>query len=559
LYADYNEPAYKLYWDRIGVDGNNDGVVDQNPWERRGQGNEILNTEPLAINVGGLNGGYYSDLYYEMALNYANTFGQHSVTAMALLNRQQKNRELEFPYYNEALAGRATYDYSRKYLLELNIGYTGSERFAPKNRFGFFPAGAVGWVVSEESFFKNAVPWMSKLKLRYSDGLVGSDYASSRWLYISQYYASGNFINEDQGANLSAQWEEARKRDVGLELGFFKNTLTFNVDLFDEQRTKMLLAPRTVTFLVGSSFKDLNLGALKKHGIEFEAEYRKTTASNISYFVKGLFGYNENRIIYKDDLPYAPDYAKSAGKPLGLAHNFGDDTPSGIELTGSGYFNSVNDIHNNIAPNAVTALIPGDYSFLDYNSDGIISSADKFAIKGSDYPPITYSFSGGITYKGFDFNFLFQGDAGKYVIFNNNFWNEFVMGNYSMHIAQLDYWTPTNTDATHAALHYFSGGANNPLLSWGGGSTMDGYDIRIPDHSWRNADYIRLKDVYLGYTFDAGIVKKYMGISKMQVYATGNNLLTFTKLIEGDPERRDYRYGFYPLMMTVKLGIKLSF
>src|SRR5690606_11233461 len=112
---------------------------------------------------------------------------QHRVTGLALMNRQQKNSGTDFPYYNEGLVGRATYDYSRKYLFEVNIGYTGSERFAPGNRFGFFPSGAIGWVISEENFFKSAVPWVNRLKLRYSDGLVGSDYAANRWLYISQF------------------------------------------------------------------------------------------------------------------------------------------------------------------------------------------------------------------------------------------------------------------------------------------------------------------------------------------------------------------------------------
>jgi len=552
LTAAYTMPTYFLHYERIGVDANHDGIDDQNPWERLGQTSEVYNQPPLNINVGGLNSGFYTNLYYEMALNYANTFGKHTVSGMALLNRQQKNSGLDFPYYNEALAGRATYDYSRKYLLEANIGYTGSERFAPGNRFGFFPSGALGWVVSEEPFFKNAVPWMNKLKIRYSDGLVGSDYASSRWLYISEYYTSGTDIREDKGANVNAQWEEARKRDIGVEIGVFKNLFTLSVDLFDEQRSKMLLTPQSVTMMVGNSFKDLNLGRLKKHGIEVEAEFNKTTVNNLNYFIKGIFGFNENRVIFKDDLPYAPEYVKAAGKPLGLQTN-------GVLLTGTGYFTSVDDVHNNATPIAINLLNVGDYVFLDYNSDGTITNKDKFPIKGLNYPPITYSFSSGLSYKGFDFNFMFQGNIGKYVIFNTNFENEFLMGNYSVHKAQLDYWSPDNQVANHATLHYYSGGASLAQYGWGGGGGYYGYDIRIPGRFWRNADYLRLKDVYAGYTFSSEFLKKAVGVSNLQVYATANNLLTFTKLIEGDPERKDFQYGFYPLMTTLKLGIKLSF
>ena len=227
LTASYSFPQYQLNWDNIGVPG-------VNTWYRSGQGSEVYKLTPLDMGVGGMSAGFYTDLYYEMSLNYANTFGRHNFSGMALFNRQQKNSGIEFPYYNEGLVGRATYDYSHKYLLEINIGYTGSERFAPNNRFGFFPSGAIGWVISEESFFKNAVPWISKLKLRYSDGLVGSDYATNRWLYISNYFtdSQGN-VWEDPGANVSAQWERASKRDLGIEIAFLKNQLTFNIDLFD--------------------------------------------------------------------------------------------------------------------------------------------------------------------------------------------------------------------------------------------------------------------------------------------------------------------------------------
>jgi TonB-linked SusC/RagA family outer membrane protein len=563
LTADYTFPDYFFYFDRVGVDANKDGIVDRNPWERVGQTPELYNIPPLNINVGGLNSGYYTDLYYEGSINYANTFGKHTVSAMALLNRQQKNSELDFPYYNEALVGRLTYDYSRKYLLEVNLGYTGSERFAPGNRFGFFPSGAVGWTISEEPFFKNAVPWMNKLKVRYSDGLVGSDYASSRWLYISEYYTSTvssvPYLNEDKGANASAQWEEARKRDIGIEIGLLKNMFTFSVDLFDENRTKMLLTPQSVTGMVGNSFKDLNLGSLKKHGIEVEAGFNKTTSYNLIYSFRGIFGFNENRVLYKDDLPYAPEYVKAAGKPLGMPHNRQDSYASGVLLTGSGYFTTVDDIHNNATPIAINLLNVGDYVFLDYNSDATITSKDKFPIKGCDYPPITYSLSSELSYKGFTFSFMFQGNKGKYVIYNCNFESEFLMGNYSVHKAQLDYWTPANQEANHSTLHYYSGGGGLSQYVWGGGASLEGYDIRIPGRFWRNADYLRLKDLFLGYTFDTGNLKRILGISNLQIYATGNNLLTFTKLIEGDPERKDFQTGFYPLVITVKLGLKLSF
>ena len=546
LTASWTFPEYILNYDDIGKPG-------MNPWNRiTSAGNEYYKQQPLDINVGSMQGGYYRDLYYEFGLNYANTFGKHSVTGMALMNRQQKNDGTDFPYYNEGLVGRATYDYDHKYLLEVNVGYTGSERFAPGNRFGFFPSGAIGWVVSEENFFKQSVPWVSKMKLRYSDGLTGSDNADSRWLYNSGYYSdNANYLHEDLGANTTAQWEQARKRDIGLELEFFKSELKINVDLFDEQRDKMLLTPRSVTMLVGNSFKDLNLGKLKKHGLELEVEYNHTTPTKLNYWVKGIFGYNENRIIFKDDPPYAPEYTKDANKPLGAQLN-------GVLLTGTGYYTSVDDIHNNTSPIDLYKVNVGDYKFLDYRVDGKITSLDKYPIAGSTFPPITYSLSGGIIWNKFEFNCMFQGNHGKYVEYNQTYEVEFIKGDWRVHSSQLDYWAPNNPDANHSTLHY-SGSSSADILFWGGGEADRGYQIAVENRFWRKADYLRLKEVYLGYNMSSKLLSRLAGVSNLTVYGSGNNLWTLTNLIEGDPERKDFQQGFYPQMTVVKFGVKVNF
>lgn len=550
LTASQTFPEYQLNYADIGKAG-------VNPWNRiTAAGNEYYKQSPLDINVGGLQGGYYRDLHYEFGLNYANTFGKHSVSALALMTRDQKNKDTQFAYYNEGLVGRATYDFSHKYLFEANVGYTGSERFAPGNRFGFFPSGAIGWVISEEKFFQNAVPWMNKLKLRYSDGLTGSDNAGNRWLYNSGFYSDnttgwGPYLHEELGANTTAQWEEARKRDLGLELGLFKNTLTVNVDVFDEHRDKMLLTPRSVTMMVGNSFKDLNLGKLKKQGFELEVEYNKTTPTDLNYFVKLIFGYNENRIIFKDDPPYAPEYTKDANKPLGSQLN-------GVELTGTGYYTSVDDIHNNPSPIDLYKVNVGDYKFLDYRVDGKITSLDKYPIAGSTFPPITYSFSSGFSYRKFDFNFMFQGNKGKYVDYNQTYEVEFIKGDWRVHSSQLDYWAPNNPTANHSTLHY-SGSSSADILFWGGGEADRGYQIAVENRFWRNADYLRLKEVYLGYNMASKLLNRFAGVTNVTVYATGNNLWTLTNLIEGDPERKDFNQGFYPLMSSLKFGVKVAF
>lgn len=551
LYSDFSLPKYSLDYTKIGTINATTGLPN-NPWLREGQNTEIYILPPVDLNVGALESGYYSDLYYEMSFNYARTFGKHAFSGLALFNRQQKNAGTDFAYFNESWVGRATYNFDRKYLLELNVGYTGSERFAPAKRFGFFPSGAIGWVVSEEAFFKSVAPWVSKLKIRYSDGLVGSDAADERWLYQSSFFTdNAGKIREDKIANSNSMWESAHKRDLGFELGFLKNDLTFNIDLFDEYRENMLLTPRTVTFFVGNTFKSLNLGKLKKHGVEFEVEYNKKVNPDFSYNLRGVFGYNDNRVVFKDDLPYAPEYKKDAGKPLGAQ-------TGGTLLAGSGYYTSIDDIWNNASPIATSGLNVGDYKFLDYSADGLINNMDQAPIKGNLYPPITFSGGGGFTWKKFDFSFLLQGNTGKYVDFNQSYENEFTKGTWRIHASQLDYWTPTNQDANHSTLHYVGTG-DAALLMWGGGEADRGYGIKIQDRFWRNADYLRIKEIYMGYTISSKYFERVAGISNLVVYGSANNVYTFTKLIEGDPERKDFQQGFYPQLMTLKLGIKVVF
>jgi hypothetical protein len=334
-------------------------------------------------------------------------------------------------------------------------------------------------------------------------------------------------------------------------MGFFKGNLTVSVDFFDEKREKMLLSPRSVTMLVGNSFKDLNLGSLKKQGLEVEIEFNRTTASQLNYWVKGIFGYNENRIIFKDDPPYAPDYTKDAGKPLGAKLN-------GVLLTGSGYYTSVDDIHNNPSPIDISKVNVGDYKFLDYKVDGNITSLDKYPIAGSTFPPITYSLSSGFSYKKFEFNIMLQGNQGKYVDYNQTYEVEFIKGDWRVHSSQLDYWAPNNPTANHSTLHY-SGSSSADILFWGGGEADRGYEIAVENRFWRKADYIRLKEVYAGYNMSSKFLGRLAGVTNITVYATGNNLWTLTNLIEGDPERKDFQQGFYPQMTSLKFGVKVAF
>ena len=542
--ATNSNPTFYIDWNRY-------DAGDGNPWIYSAASEHVYENTPYAVTRGAMQNNYYVTFYWEGAMNYNHTFGDHTVTALALFNQRENVKGTAFPYHSQGVVGRVTYDYKHKYLFECNLGYTGSEQFSPENRYGFFPSVAIGWVPSQERFWKEAMPWWSKLKIRYSDGLVGSD-SGSRWLYFSDYVKGGDsYIYEGAAANAVAQWEEARKRDLGIEMGWLNNRLTLNLDLFDEKRTNMLVKPN-VTMLVGTSYKEVNRGSMKKHGIDIELGWADKTPTGFGYNLTAMISLNENRITNYEDAPYAPEYQKTAGKPY-------KGQTDGVSIVDSGYFESIDDIHNYPAYTTDWNFVNvGAYKYLDYSADGRLSVEDLHAIAGSQYPPVVCSFRAGFDYKGFEFSMLWYANLGKWVEYNKSWEIEFNKGDYRITHSQLDYWRPDNRDANHATLVY-GGTSGHPMYMWAGGSGDAGAKMMLEGRTWRKADYLSLREVYLAYTFNAKRLRQKVGFRSLSLYLTANNLLTFTPLIEGDPASTTFTTGFYPQMTSLKLGVKIGF
>lgn len=492
----------------------------------------------------------------EGSLRYARSFGKHNVTALALYNQRQLNKGASSPKRNQSIVGRVTYNYRKTYLLEINAGITGSEQFAPGNRYGFFPSVAAGYVMSNEKFWKRTMPWWSTFKIRYSQGLVGSDAANANFLYYSEYqrvsYTDNKITNthylEGKAANENARWETAHKKDLGFEMGWFKNALRLNVDLYDEYRYDILMAP-VVTPLIGVSFKDVNEGAIKKHGIDIELSYRKSTKSGFSYEVGTMLGLNENRIVKYADIPYNPQYQKIANTPYASQRK-------GSELVDDKYFQNINQIHG--YPTYSTSwntIVPGTYKFLDYYPDGKINDRDLHVLRGSAYPPCIYSVNLGFGYKGFNFRVVGTGTVGKKVEFKRAYTVPFMAGDLKVHKAQLDYWSPTNRNATAPVLSF-----NDQMYSWAGGtSSYPGYDLALDGYTWRDSDYFNISEMYLSYTFDGNNLHRILGVDAITVSFTCNNLCSFTELIEGNPQTTNTSTTYYPLMRTMILGLNVKF
>lgn len=541
-----SNPTYDIDWDLV-------DAGTGNPWVSNNKNTEIYvqspyeQTSTLKISSAGV------IFYWEAALNWSRKFASsHNVSAMTLMNQRQyiamTGTTADYPSRSQAFVGRVTYDYKGRYLVEGNMGYTGSDQFSPKRRYGFFPSLAAGYVLSKEPWWKRAVPWWSTFKLRYSDGLVGSDSASEKWLYYSSYAkTSTGTIIEESAANQNARWETARKRDLGFEMGWLDNDITLNVDLFDEHRKDMLVQP-VVTPLVAVEYKDVNSGELKKHGIDIELKYRHNTRKGLYYELGGMLGLNENRILNYEDAPYVQEWQKRAGKPYGAQMD-------GVSLVDNGYFNTIDEIHGYPTyTSSWSSVYTGLYKFLDYTVDGAVNSDDLHVVSGTAYPGCVYSFNLGASYRGWSVSVLFYGNFGKYVNFNRSYAKEFIKKDLTLHSAQLDYWRPDNRNASHSNLSF-----DDSMWRWAGGGGSEGYSMRLPGHTWRHSDWLSLKEAYVAYKFDGPKVKKAIGVSALSLTLTGNNLWMFTNLIEGNPQLTSVSTSHYPLMRSVKLGAKLEF
>lgn len=494
-------------------------------------------------------------LYYEFALEYNRRFGAHRVTALALMNRQvieSKGTEnvMNFPAYTEDWVGRVTYNWKERYLGEVNMAYTGSEKFAPGHRFGFFPSFSVGWRISEEPLVKKMMgKTLTNLKVRYSYGKVGSDEGAPRFNYIQTYEQGKNitlgdsqnvgfgptFI-EGKTANLLATWEVATKQNLGIELELW-NKLTMNMDLFNEHRTGILMTPRTTAAWFGAGLPSMNIGETKNHGIEMELGWHDKIGKDWKYRANFNFAMSENRIVYRDDPSDLEAHLKEAGKPIGWQSRY----------LATGNYGSIDDIFNYaqtaIEGAAPGVIIPGDLVYIDYNGDGIINIDDKVAVSEMNYPLTTLSLNLGVEYKGFGLSALIYSPLGVYKLQFDQFLWDFPGSNVKAQPQTLDRWTPDKANTT---------GVIRPSIH-----IQRKHNSVQSTYSYTNYSYVRLKHLELSYKFPKKLLKS-LSISDCQVYVKGNNLFTLSDVDNRvDPETGGA--GSYPIVRTYTLGARLSF
>ena len=508
---------------------------------------------PLSYGGVNKNNNWYK-FYAEAGINYVRSFGNHNVTGLVLANRNLFVRDGEIPFADQGLVGRFTYDFNHKYFAEVSVGYNGSENFPKGMQYGFFPAFSAGWLISNEDFIANSSisKVITLLKLRASTGWVGNDKSNYRFLFLDEYSNAGGytfgtgdnfFQGIQQGAmpNKVVTWEVANKQNIGFETEFFKGLLGLNFDYFYEFRNKILTNIDNIKpDYVGAAFKDANIGETINQGFEVELKHNYKINKDFSYYVKGNFTYNRNKILKRADKEGLLPYQKEEGYPIGTQLMWKD----------LGYFGSYEEIqnspsqltyHNGIPSNV--EIVPGDLKFLDFNNDGVINQADAFRQGYGNVPELQYGLTVGGNWKSFDFSVLFQGSAHSQFMknwelmwaFSNND-NVFQKHNY--------YWAPEIADAAQFTRFYGKSWVNNERYY----STYEA----------GSGTYLRLKNIELGYTFPKNILKS-LKLSSVRIYLSSVNTYIWSVEKYIDPDNRNNRGGQMPPTRAFNAGLNVNF
>ena len=505
-------------------------------------------------------------VYFEAGLHYDRTFGKHQTTALLLYN-QSKYYSPKLAYHvpnaYQGIVGRITYGYANRYLAEFNMGYNGTENFASGRRFGFFPAVSAGWVISEEPFFpKNN--WVVYTKLRATYGEVGNDkIGGDRFLYLPSVYGStsgklsgynfgsssdpvySQMIEEKRLGNPLLTWEKARKLNIGVDMNFLKNHLTVSFDYFKERRNNILSNRNSAPMLIGASLPAYNMGEMENSGFEFDVNYRNNFR-DFNYWGRFNYSFARNKILFQDEVPEKYAYQMRTGRRVGQF--FG--------LLFDGFYNSweeINALDRPVSSWNGNRLQPGDMRYVDVNKDGKIDMYDMVPIGYSPTPEIIYGFSAGFSWRGFDCSALFQGASHVSIkYFGRALW-PFINAHNSAKTLILERWTQERYERGETI--------SFPRLSM---SPSRDTDNNYQDSNFwiRNANYLRLKNVEIGYTFRKGQLKV-LGLESLRLYVSGTNLFTWTDVIDLDPEAPSKggatEINTYPLQKIYNVGINIQF
>lgn len=514
------------------------------------------------INVSSSAQSGYTVLNVEASANYERTFASaHRVSAMFLYylrNRSNTHPGYDywetFPRKSLGIAGRTTYSFKDRYFAEFNFGYNGSENFAPGHRFGFFPSVALGYIISNEKFWDPIKTWVSLFKIKGSIGKVGNDQiGGSRrfgynttmdiegiggfsWGERQSTYVSG--VATGEIGNPEITWEEALKRNIGVEINLFRDEFKFQFDYFNDLRTGIFLPRESLPTAVGMrKTQYVNIGKMQNQGFDMSAQYDHMFGNGLSLSARANYTFNRNRRLYDDKPEQIWPYQNTAGYANGQQRG----------LIAEGLFMTQEEIDAWPSQYGRT-LQPGDIKYRDVNGDGIVNDLDMVPIGYTTIPEINYGFGLSLGWKGIDASIFFSGMAhmtrfiGGYNLYGGAATNVLIQGQIFADVAQRS-WSVTHDPNAEYPRFSVETPANNQLRS---------------TYWQKDMSFLRLKNAELGYTLPKKWTRK-AHIETLRVYVQGVNLVTFSKFKLWDPELESSYGNVYPLTRNVSFGINLNF
>lgn len=514
-------------------------------------------------------------------INYDHTFDQHTVNFLAGVQREKLYSESLDAYRRFFISsaidqmfaggdaeknngggaferarlsyyGRVSYNYAEKYMADFLWRYDGSYIFPQASRFGFFPGVTAGWRVSEENFFQGIKHIVNDLKLRGSWGTMGAEpYYPFGGLAEYQFLSTFGFQNmvfndqivrglrETRIPNPDFTWEVGVNKNIGVEASFLNRKLSLEFDVFLNKRNNALIQPdAAVPQTLGQSLPVVNAGELENRGFDFRIAYNQTTGE-LQYNIALTGGYNKNKIIKWADNPAWPEWQRYTGKRLGTSGE-----AYMYYLTDGVFVDQASIDANKIDYSAVTgSLRPGDLRLVDYDGNGKINADDRVRSNQTRDPFLTGGLAGNLQYKGFDLSFLFQGAYGG--LFRWGTGSSGDIGNYIKYVYD-NHWSVDNPNSVHPRI---ASRSNTWYTGGGGGNNAYWY---------RSNDYVRLKNLELGYTVPLPQNLK-KAISNIRIFSNGFNLVTWNKFKLWDPESTAGDGVYYPQQKIINIGATVTF
>ena len=493
----------------------------------------------------------YQQMYGQFAVDYNRRFGVHGVKATLMGDTRHTLANYDLPQLPSNIIADVAYDYAEKYFVQAALSESYYNRYAPGKRWGTFYAFGLGWDISKEDFMENA-DWLNQLKLRGVFGKTGNGIDNSGYYMYRQTFshigtagyplgtemsAMGNVTMENTPlANPFLTWEKAYKLNVGVDLAMFNNRLKFTADYYNDKYFDLLQNRGKSIELIGQYYPMENIGKVRRFGGDLSITYQDRV-NDFSYYVSANWSCEQSKLLYMDEQEVPEEYLRQTGRPAGAIYG----------LVADGFFTTREEIEKSPVIEGFENIQPGDIKYKDLNNDKVINEFDRTVI-GGDKPYSYFGIDLGFKWRGLDFSMFWQGAYNRDLYLQD--WTLLegfqANGRYygQAYENMLGRWTPETAES-----------ATFPRLTAGGYEYNRGNGWN--SSFWlRSGNFIRLKDISLGYNLPDSFCNNYLGGLRLKIFVNGQNLFTKSACDLVDPE-----VGFtsYPLQRCISTGINIRF